>query len=82
MEKVFIGGVPVRRYQYTWGRCRDVNGKLKELCRRNDFVFIDNSNITHNEHLEFDGVHLNEAGDRILANNYLDSLRKELGVEG
>ena len=48
-ETVFVGGVPVRRYPYTWERCRDLNGQLKGMCRHNNFVFIDNSRIAHNE---------------------------------
>ena len=80
-ETVFIGGVPVRKYEYTWERCRDLNKKLRDLCRRNNFIFIDNSDITHSDHLKYDGVHLNDDGDRILANNYLDYLRKEFSEE-
>ena len=64
-ETVFIAGVPVRQYEYTWERCRVLNSELKELCRRNDFVYIDNANITHTDHLDPDGVHLNSNGDRI-----------------
>ena len=75
-ENVLIAGVPVRSYHYTWERCRSLNGELKELCLRNNFTFIDNSNITHNTHLHHDGVHLNRDGTRLLANNYLDCLRK------
>ena len=80
-ETVFIGGVPVRKYEYTWERCRDLNKKLRDLCRRNNFIFIDNSDITHSDHLKYDGVHLNDDGDKVLANNYLDYLRKEFSEE-
>ena len=62
-------------------RCRVLNSELKELCRRNGFVYIDNANITHTDHLDSDGVHLNRNGDSILANNYLDCLRREFDVE-
>ena len=80
-ETVFIAGVPVRRYEYTWERCKDLNRQLKELCRDNGFVFIDNSNITHTDHLDYDGVHLNRNGDKLLANNYLDCLRRKFFVD-
>ena len=76
IETVFIGGVPVRSYEYTWERCEQLNEELKDLCRHYNFVFIDNSEISHKEHLRFDGVHLNEAGDRVLA-NYLFGFLKE-----
>ena len=75
-ETVFVAGIPVRSYPYTWERCRTLNGELKELCRRNNFIFIDNSSITHTDHLHHDGVHLNGDGDSLLANNYLDSMKK------
>ena len=76
-ETVFIAGVPERCYQYTWERSKVLNGELKKLCMRNNLKFIDNSNITHTDHLHHDGVHLNGEGDHVLANNYLDCLRKE-----
>ena len=76
-ETVFIGGVTVRQHEYTWERCRILNGELKEMCQQNKFIFMDNSNINHN-HL-CDGVHLNEEGTRILANNYLGYLYKLFG---
>ena len=75
-ETVFISGNPVRSYAYTWERCRTLNGELKDLCRRNNFVFINNESITHTNHLHHDGIHLNSDGDSLLANNYLDSIKK------
>ena len=73
-DTVFIAGVTVRRHEYTWERCRLLNQELKELCKKNNFVFIDNTNINV-DHL-CDGVHLNEDGDSMLANNYLGHFRK------
>ena len=80
-KTVFIGGVTERKYGYTQERCEVLNRELKELCRHNGFIFIDNSNIRPMEHLS-DGVHLNDQGTTILANNYLDSLRKAYHVRG
>ena len=74
-DTVFIAGVTVRKWEYTWERCRLLNGKLKEMCRRNNFVFIDNSNINYVDHLS-DKVHLNSEGSKILANNYLGHMYK------
>ena len=74
-ETVFIAGVTVRKWQYTWERCRLLNGRLKALCRENNFVYIDNSNINYVDHLD-DEVHLNEDGSKILARNYLGCMYK------
>ena len=74
-DTVFIAGVTVRKWDYTWERCRQLNRKLKELCQRNNFIFIDNSNINYVDHL-VDEVHLNDDGSKILANNYLGCMHK------
>ena len=74
-DTVFIAGVTVRKWDYTWERCRRLNGKLKELCQQNNFVYIDNSNINYVDHLD-DEVHLNNDGSKILANNYLGYMHK------
>ena len=80
-KTILIGGVTERKYAYTQERCKALNQELQELCRHNGFIFIDNSNIRPMEHLS-DGVHLNEHGTSILANNYLDSLRKAFHARG
>ena len=74
-DTVFIAGVTVRKWEYTWERCRLLNGRLKELCRVNNFVYIDNSNINYVDHLS-DSVHLNSEGSKLLANNYLGYMYK------
>ena len=54
-----------------------LNRLLKEYCEENKFIFIENKYI--NEcHLSRDGVHLNEEGNIILANNFLNALNTEL----
>ena len=72
---VFIAGITVRKWDYTWERCRLLNRLLRDLCQQNQFVFIDNSNINYVDHLS-DGVHLNDVGTKILANNYLGCMYK------
>ena len=74
-DTVFISGVTVRKYEYTWERCRLLNQQLKEMCTQNNFIFVDNSNVNYVDHL-CDKVHLNTAGTAILANNYLGSFKK------
>ena len=74
-KTVFIAGVTDRKYDYAQERCQALNAELKELCRLNNFIFIDNSNILAKEHL-YDRVHLNDPGTDILADNYLYHLRR------
>ena len=78
-KTVLIGGVTERQYEYAEERCKILNKELQELCRHNGFIFIDNTNIRPTQHL-LDRVHLNDRGTTILANNYLDSLRKAFHV--
>ena len=75
---MFIGGVITRKVFYMQKRCEELNKVLENLCKINNFIFIDNSNI-HTGHL-YDGVHLNDEGTSILANNYLDALKIEYNI--
>ena len=52
-----------------------VNNILKQVCKLNGLGFIDNSNIC-SEHLFDDGLHLNDNGKVILANNFMNVLNK------
>ena len=78
VKTVFIGGVTIRRQTYTRDRCRELNNLLREACKTHNFVFVDNSNIIE-DHLDSDGVHLNEKGDIMLANNILGYFNKKFG---
>ena len=69
---IFVGGVTTRRNESAKEKIDELNYCLKGLCKLNNFIFIDNSNITHDN--LYDGVHLNKDGVSILANNYLDTL--------
>ena len=80
-KTILIGGVTERKYDYSQERCKELNKELRELCRHNGFVFIDNSNIRPMDHLS-DRVHLNDRGTAILADNYLNSLRNEYHRKG
>ena len=50
-------------------RAKELNFILKDLCKLHNFIFIDNHEIT-TEYL-VDGVHLNDIGSNILAENFL-----------
>ena len=49
-----------------------LNRALYDECRRNGFTFVDNGAVTEND-LWVDGIHLQESGKRIIANNLINS---------
>ena len=73
VSNILIGGVTTRKRREEKDRCEALNEVLLNLCREHGFIFIDNSDI-EDEHLYLDGVHLNDRGTKILADNYLNSL--------
>ena len=54
----------------AWQILNDVHDRLLGLCKRLDINYIDNRNIRE-AHFFKDGVHLLDAGKRILAKNFL-----------
>ena len=54
-----------------------LNSALYDECRRNGFTFVDNGAVTEND-LWADGIHLQESGKRIIANNLIDSFNQFL----
>ena len=73
VKDIFVAGVPVRRNQFSNDDLYKLNQAISTLCHQHNFVFIDNAKIEVS-HL-YDGVHLNDAGITILADNYLGALR-------
>ena len=55
----------------------EVNEKISFMCKKNNFIFVDNSNIS-NIHLFDDRLHLVESGRCILANNVIDRINNVL----
>ena len=51
-----------------------VNGRLNNLCSKNGYDFIDNSNVVF-RHIGHDGLHINRDGQRRLALNFINHLR-------
>ena len=74
VKNIAIAGVTIRETPFLKKRCEELNDLLRSMCKLNNFMFIDNSEITE-EHL-FDGIHLNQDGSKILAENYLSALWK------
>ena len=74
VQNVIISSVLPRNKWFLQERARDLNKFLSELCKVHGFIFIDNFNILVDQHLYSDGVHLNDEGSIVLANNYLECL--------
>ena len=68
-KNILICSVMPRNIPYMQHRRRDLNKLLKDLCMANNFIFIDNGDIVLKDHIIKDGVHLNDEGKEILADN-------------
>ena len=69
LSKVFMSTI-VRNKGIPESILKEVNKKISFMCKNNNFIFVDNSNIS-NIHLFDDGLHLMESGRCILVNNVI-----------
>ena len=76
VSKVFVSAI-VRNKRIPESLLEEVNEKISFMCKNNNFIFVDNSNIS-NIHLFDDGLHLVESGRCILANNVIDRINNFL----
>ena len=53
----------------------EVNDHLKRMCNEQKMFFLDNDNIKKEKHLNNSGLHLNTAGNSILASNIVSILK-------
>ena len=70
VQKAFVSSL-VRCKHISFERLRKVNGMIKEQSVENDFIFIENNNIDA-FHISKEGIHLQEPGKVILAQNFID----------
>ena len=70
VNNVFISSLICRAQKRLNDKVIAVNNILKRVCKLNGLGFIDNSNICA-ENLFEDGLHLNDDGKVILANNFI-----------
>ena len=70
VNDVFISSLICRAQKRLNDKVIAVNNILKRVCKLNGLGFIDNSNICA-ENLFEDGLHLNDDGKVILANNFI-----------
>ena len=76
VSKVFVSKI-VRNKRIPESLLEEVNEKISFMCKNNNFIFVDNSNIS-SIHLFDDGLHLVESGRCILANNVIDRINNFL----
>ena len=73
VSKVFVSVI----VQNPESLLEEVNEKISFMCKNNNFIFVDNSNIS-SIHPFDDGLHLVESGRCILANNVIDRINNFL----
>ena len=73
-SKVFVSAI-VRNKWIPESLLEEVNEKICFVCKNNNCIFVDNSNISN---LFDDGLHLVESGRCILANNVIDRINNFL----
>ena len=76
VSKDFVS-VILRNQRIPESVLEEVNEKISLMCKNNDFIFVDNSNIS-NIHQFDDGIHLVESCRCILANNVIDRINNFL----
>ena len=70
VNDVFISAMICRRSKLLNGKVKRVNFLLKQICEKNWYFFIDNSNIEIRD-LWKDGIRLLELGKPKFAENFL-----------
>ena len=78
VKRILIFGIVVNN-KLASAYISSVNQRISNMCRDNSFVFIDNNNILTSSSFR-DDLHLLEVGKRILANNFIDSLKNLLRI--
>ena len=73
--KVYVSSIlPSTRTSFNIGQ---INEAIKELCHKNNSVFIDNQNITSND-LWVDDIHLTNSGKAIFARDFVEEVNEFL----
>ena len=71
VNEVIISSITAKKSLKLTSIIREINDAVESFCETENFYFIRNDDITI-EHLEEDGVHLNDSGTDILAGNFVD----------
>ena len=59
------------------GKGRQVNNILQKLCVEKNFAYVNRGNIKQRQHCNYGVVHLNTAGNKILAENFILALSRQ-----
>lgn len=73
--KIFISSI--LRCNRTTVDINCINRKMRELCIQNNYKFISNTQI-NKRNLWSDGIHLQESGKILIANNFINSVNNVL----
>lgn len=71
VNHIFFSGLCHRSSSFLNTKINAINSLLSNRCNDLNFNFIDNQSIHVDSHLWKDGVHLNDQGIEVLANNFL-----------
>lgn len=74
VTNVLISSILPRSHSAFQGNRHRLNVLLRELCEKNQFMFIENDDIILRPHGHHDGVHLNKEGSILLHKNLLFAL--------
>ena len=70
---IILGGVTVTKDRYINARTEILNCHIKQCCNRNNWIFLENSNI-QSSNLK-DTVHLNRSGEEMYIKNLLSCVQ-------
>ena len=74
--KIGVSGITLREDVQVNNKIQEVNNGIKEMCKKRNYTFIDNSNIKSNS-LNRSKLHLNTRGSALLASGLIKFLRGE-----
>ena len=75
-NEILVSSIVLRRDNLN-GKGRQVNNILQKLCVENNFAYVNHDNIKPRKHCNCGGVHLNTAGSKILAENFILALTRQ-----
>ena len=75
-NEILVSSIVPRRDNLN-GKGRQVNNILQKLCVENNFAYVNRGNIKPRQHCNYGGVHLNTAGSKILAENFILALSRQ-----
>ena len=75
-NEILVSSIVLRRDSLN-GKGLQVNNILEKLCVDNNFAYVKHDNIKPRQHCNYGAVHLNTAGSKILADNFILALSRQ-----